>query len=76
MDAFYSACGFLSSHTVYLLNVLLWVLHSCFLPQNLREIQLHDLTIHLDIFEDHRENDFEEIMHRFADTQAEFQYPL
>lgn len=40
--------------------------------QNLREIQLHDLTTHLDIFEDHRENDYEEMLHRFQDIRVEF----
>ena len=44
--------------------------------QSLREIQLHDLTTHLDIFEDHRENDYEEMQHRFQDLQMEFKYPL
>ena len=46
----------------------------CF--QSLREIQLHDLTTHLDIFEDHRENDYEEMQHRFQDLQMEFKYPF
>lgn len=44
--------------------------------QSLREIQLHDLTTHLDIFEDHRENDYEEMQHRFQDLQMEFKYPF
>ena len=45
------------------------------IPQNLREIQLHDLTTHLDIFEDHRENDYEEMLHRFQDIRVEFTEP-
>ena len=49
-------------------------LASCSL-QNLREIQLHDLTTHLDIFEDHRENDYEEMLHRFQDIRVEFTEP-
>ena len=44
--------------------------------QNLREIQLHDLTTHLDIFEDHKEQDFEEMLHRLQDIRIEFKYPL
>lgn len=48
----------------------------CFSCQSLREIQHHDLTIHLDIFEDHKEQDFEEILHRLQDIRIEFKYPL
>ena len=44
--------------------------------QSLRQIQLTDLTTHLDIFEDHRENDFEEMLHRFQDIRVEFKYPF
>lgn len=44
--------------------------------QNLREIQLHDLTTHLDIFEDHKEQDYEEMLHRLQDIRIEFKYPL
>ena len=54
---------------------LLSILILCML-QSLREIQLHDLTTHLDIFEDHRENDYEEMQHRFQDLQLEFKYPF
>jgi hypothetical protein len=43
---------------------------------NLREIQLHDLTTHLDIFEDHKEQDFEEMLHRLNDIRIELKYPL
>ena len=46
------------------------------LSQNLREIQLHDLTTHLDIFEDHKEQDFEEMLHRLNDIRIELKYPL
>lgn len=49
--------------------------HPLFPLQNLREIQLHDLTTHLDIFEDHRENDYEEMLHRFQDIRVEFTEP-
>jgi hypothetical protein len=42
---------------------------------NLREIQLHDLTTHLDIFEDHKEQDFEEMLHRLNDIRIELSEP-
>ena len=49
--------------------------HTLIHTQSLRQIELQDLTTHLDIFEDHRENDFEEILHRFQDIRMEFKYP-
>ena len=68
----FSCCFFF-----YVCDELLNFYYLCFvcLTQSLREIQLHDLTTHLDIFEDHRENDYEEMQHRFQDVQMEFEYP-
>ena len=44
--------------------------------QALRDIQLNDLTTHLNIFDDHREQDYEEMLHRLQDIRIEFKYPL
>ena len=41
----------------------------------LRGIQTQDLMTHLEIFDSHMENDFEEILHRFQDIEAEFFEP-
>ena len=37
--------------------------------QNLRDINQQDLTLHLEIFEEHKENDFDEI-----DKAIQFEY--
>lgn len=42
------------------------------LLQQLREINVQDLTLHLDIFDEHRENDFEEIQQKLKAIQFEF----
>jgi hypothetical protein len=41
----------------------------------LREINVQDLTLHLDIFDEHRENDFEEIQQKLKAIQFEFNDP-
>ena len=43
--------------------------------QVLRKIQTQDLATHLEIFDNHLENDFEEILHKFQDIEAEFNEP-
>jgi polyhydroxyalkanoate synthesis regulator phasin len=42
---------------------------------SLRDIQLHDLTTHLNIFDDHKEQDYEEMLHRLQDIRIEFNDP-
>ena len=40
--------------------------------QNLRDINQQDLTLHLEIFEEHKENDFDEIQQRLKAIQFEY----
>ena len=41
----------------------------------MRNIQTPDLMTHLEIFDSHMENDFEEILHRLQDIETEFNEP-
>ena len=55
------------------LSEIRW-LNLLFIYKQLREINLQDLTLHLDIFDEHRENDFEEIQQKLKAIQFEFKW--
>lgn len=44
--------------------------------QDLRELENDDLNLQLDVFEDHKDDDFLEFQHRWRDITINFEYPF
>jgi hypothetical protein len=53
-----------------------WGVNKRFIVQDLRNIGNDELNVQLDIFEEHKEDDFAELSHRLTDVQVNFEYPF
>ena len=47
-----------------------------FVFQDLRDLENDDLNVQLDIFEEHKDDDFLEFQHRWRDISLNFEYPF